>query len=179
MFNKILIVSVACCLSQASFAKTRSGSYLVPNERPDNIYASEVKYGGKNIIEADEFEVLFPLHLVGVENRFMIKKTGPHQWSGDEKLFSKVECGYPTENQFECRLEFQKSAVVIDKPIYGESATINTNPQQLMINKSLAIENMMNDGMGFDVAGSKIINTDDFINEPIGVLKYSIDKDED
>lgn len=181
--STILATLLVTCTAQAEKMIHR-GFYEVP--RPDGQiidFPSSLEFEGDTLAEAQEIEVLFPTQLVGMENRFTLKKVDNH-WEGNPELFDKVDCHVAGDvYDFSCRLEFKKDSVVdVTGDAEGNPANIDGDDiedlftgaplNKLFIDRVLAEEQLMASGLQPTEVSARLESTDIFINEPIGFLKY-------
>ena len=188
---KTVIALIFIFTGLSSFAKTtiHEGSYEVPRDDGKIVdFPSTVEFEGDSLAEAKEFTVTFPKQLVGVENKFVIKKVGDH-WEGDSDLFDEVDCSSSDlVYDFSCRLDFNKEKVVditekedtsiqtliptLPTPQAFTADFTSSDPTSLFVDKNLAIENMQMASLSASAIGVRKDSIDIFLSEPIGFFKY-------
>lgn len=189
MKNKLILLSIIFCGTMAQ-AAVQNGTYEVPRKDGKVVqFLSTIEFKGDNLSKAKEFTVLFPTQLVGVENRFTIKKTA-QGYSGDPELFELVDCGASAEYDFTCELHFHKDAVVdITEPMSQEMKAQNAINEliplmaadglipapKILVDRNLAKQNMIEAGT-FTMAeiSMRLESGISFVNEPIGFFNYRI-----
>lgn len=186
----VFVLSLLCGKAIAE-KSIHEGVYEVPRMDGKIIhFPSTIEFEGDTINEAREFTVLFPTQLVGIENRFTIKKV-EQGWVGDKDLFDMVDCATSKQYDFTCFLKFNKEAVIdITEPLSEEKreqaailewiplmAADGLTPQSLLkVDRNLAKSNMAAAGFSPEAIAVRSISAIDFVNEPIGFLNYRSEK---
>lgn len=190
---KSFFLTIIFLFSLNSLAKTQMGTYEVPVEdealKEFAFFDSAINYSGKSIAESDELIVTMPIELTGIENKFTLKKKtledGNYTWVSNSDLFTQLQCdGYV---DLVCEMHFNPEAVEViqDRELGALGAFMATSlsnfgsPGILQINRGLAAEAMFEKGLSQDLINKKLEIVDKFSSEPIGIMRYLAEKEEE